>query len=205
MRVWTIQHYKAYEKLIQTGILRADHNKQYEDPHFRYAYDWMIEKMKCKGLVPSIGMCDPIWAWFKWEGKGKRRDMREKGYANRGETIVQLTVEVDEKDVLLSDFDLFHYVLNYWYLPIDEKDGDEFEKKYVNLGFTWHDLANFKIQTQSMQAIRSEIEKSWDRIFDLELTDDNLIYGSNNKKSVQATLWELKLEQIIDAEVFIAK
>lgn len=205
MRLWTIQRYKTYEKLIQTGILKADDNEYHKDPYFKYAYNWMIEKMKYKGLVPPIGMCDPIWAWFQWEGKAKRRDMREKGYANRGETIVQLSVEVDNKDVLLSDFDLFHYVLNYWYLPIDEKDGDEFEKRYTDLGFEWHDLSNFKIQTQPMQVIRTEIEKSWQRIFDLELADDNFIYRSRNKKSIQATLWQLKLEQIVEAQVFTAK
>jgi hypothetical protein len=115
MKLWTIQHYQAYNELIGTGALRADEDYCYKD--FRLAYDWMAWKMKHNGLLPSAGVNYPIWAWYKWKGKHKRRDIREEGYAERGENIVQLTIEVNDKDVLLSDFDLFHYVLNYWYLP----------------------------------------------------------------------------------------
>jgi len=77
--------------------------------------------------------------------------MRGGGHAKRSEKIVQLTIEVDTKDVLLSDFDLFHYVLNYWYLPVAEKGDKEFEKEYTELGFGWHDLKDFDIQTQGMK------------------------------------------------------
>jgi len=127
--------------------------------------------------------------------------MRGGGHAKRSEKIVQLTIEVDAKDVLLSDFDLFHYVLNYWYLPVDEKGDKEFEKEYTELGFGWHDLKDFDIQTQGMKDIRTKIQKSWDRIFDLEREDENLIHGLKSKKSIKATFWRLKLEQIIKAEV----
>jgi len=61
--------------------------------------------------------------------------MRESGYAKRGEKIVQLTIEVDNEDMLLSDFDLFHYVLNYWYLPSDKQDDICFEEEYKALGY----------------------------------------------------------------------
>lgn len=203
MRLWTIQHLQAYNKLLENGVLRADEN--YCDNDSRFAYDWMAEKMKYNGLVSPTGVNYPIWAWCKFEGKYKRRDMRERGYAKRGEKIVQLTIEVDDKDISLTDFDLFHYVLNYWYLPVDVSDQENFEMEYTDLGFGWNDLQNFNIQTQIMKDIRKKIEKSWDHIFDLEREDENLIYGSNCNKSIQVTFWELKLEQVIKAEVFIAR
>lgn len=203
MRLLTIQHYQAYNELLETGVLRADIN--YCGDEFRLAYNWMGEKMKHNGLIPPTSIDYPIWAWYKWEGKRKRRDMREAGYAERGEKIVQLTIEVDDKDVLLSDFDLFHYVLNYWYLPADIEDDENFERKYTGLGFEWKDLQDFNIQTKIMKYIRTKIEKSWNRIFDLEREDENLIYGNNANKSIQATFWELKLEQVIKVETFIAK
>lgn len=40
--------------------------------------------------------------------------MRQSGFFERGEKIVQLTIEVDEKDILLSDFN----VLNKWYVVL---------------------------------------------------------------------------------------
>lgn len=123
MRLWTIQHYSAYERLQQTGVLHADEGYLFCSDDFRYSYDWISRKMITAGLVPPKGVRYPIWAWYQWEGKRKHRDMRECGHAKRGEAIAQLTVEIADQDVLLSDFDLYHYPLNNWYLPIDEEDG----------------------------------------------------------------------------------
>ena len=157
------------------------------------------------GLGQPVGIKYPIWAWYQWEGKRKRRDLREGSLEKRGEKAVQLTIEIADSDVLLSDFDAFHYVLNYWYLPEDERDGKSFEREYTRLGFSWHDLQNFDIQTQAMKNTRATIEKSWDRIFDLEKEDENLIYGLNSQKSIQATFWQLKIEQVTKTEMFTAK
>lgn len=204
MRLWTIQSYEAYKKLVDTGILRADKNCIY-DENFRYAYKWIIEKMQSKSIILPENVDYPIWSWYQWNGKRKRRDMRQWGYANSGKKIVQLTIEADAKDVLLSDFDLFHYVLNYWYLAKDEDEDKAFELEYRSLGFEFNDLQNFSIQNGNMKYLRKKIEDSWDNILDLEKEDDNYIYGKNSEKSIQATFGELKLEQVVKAEVFIAK
>ena len=39
------------------------------------------------------------------------------GHLPKGERGVRLELQVADDRVLLSDFDLWHYVLNYWYLP----------------------------------------------------------------------------------------
>ena len=132
-----------------------------------------------KGINRISGVNYPMWAWYQWEGKRKKRDMRLRGYAERGSELVQMTIEINDSDVLLSDFDLFHYVLNHWYLPESENDEDKTDENII--------------------------EKSWDRIFDLEKEDDGYVYGLNLHKSIQATFWKLKLEQVIKAEVFTAK
>jgi hypothetical protein len=36
----------------------------------------------------------------------------------------------------LSDFDLWHYVLNYWYLPESEAEGEEFELELKQYGLS---------------------------------------------------------------------
>lgn len=205
MTLWTIQHYLAYEYLQETGILRADEDYLFCKDCLQYAYDWMREKMICAGLIPPQGVRYPIWAWYQWEGKRKRRDMRESGYAKRGEKIVQLTVEVDDWNVMLSDFDLFHYPLNRWYLPLNEKDNLEFEKLYESFGYSFQDLNNPNIQTNEMKHLRNVIALSWDRVFLLNKEDDGWLYGKNENKSIQATFWELRLDQVNKAEVFIAR
>lgn len=205
MRLWTIQHYQAYEKMLETGTLVANEEHLFCQDDFRYAYDWMVHKMSESNILPPKKICYPIWAWYQWEGKRKRRDMRESGHAKRGEKIVQLTIEVDDKEVLLSDLDLFHYPLGYWYLPFDESDDAAFECDYVNAGFTWHDLQDITIQSIEMLLLREKIIKSWDRIFELGSEDNGWLYGSNETKSIQATLWQVNLKQVVNAEVFIAK
>lgn len=205
MLLWTIQNSLAYEKMMETGILKANEDYLFCEDELRFAYDWITQKMHEQGIIAPEGINYPVWAWYQWEGKRKRRDMREGGYANRGEKIVQLTIEVPDKDVMLSDFDCFHYVLNYWYLPASMEDSDAFDKEYDDSGYSCNDLQDMSIQTKEMRKLREKIEKSWDRIFDLEHEDGNLIYGLNSTKSIQATFWQLKPEQVIRAETFIAK
>ena len=106
---------------------------------------------------------------------------------------------------MLSDFSNFHFALNNWYLPLDEADGEKYDSEYKALGFNYGDDKNFKIQTDEMNAIRKRIVDSWDRIFDLDREDDNYAYGYNSEKSIQATFWELRLDQVIKAEVYPIK
>ncbi len=42
--------------------------------------------------------------------------------------LERLKLECPADRVLLSDYSLWHYVLNYWYLPSSEADGDAFER-----------------------------------------------------------------------------
>lgn len=168
MQLWTIQHHKAYENLMEKGRLTADPNYLFCGKELLFAYDWMAETMKRKGVKPPPKINYPLWAWAQWEGKRKKQDLRKNGYGQSGTKMVQLTIEIDESNLLLSDFDLFHYVLNFW------------------------------------DALRSKIQKSWDRIFDLEREDDGTIYGKKESKSIQATFWELHKEQVVRADNFVA-
>ncbi len=206
MRLWTIQSISSYERMLQTGMLTANDQQHFSDHNFLNAYAWMSKKMIESNIYPlSNGIEYPVWAWYQWEGKKKRLDMRKGGYAKRGDKIVQLTVDADMKNVLLSDFDLFHYVLNYMYLPLDEEDDMKFEKEYTSAGYSWGDLSDTQIESEVMLSLRDKIIKSWDRIFDLSKEDDEWLYGKQDNKTIQATLWQIKLEQVKKAEIFIAK
>lgn len=205
MLLWTIQHYQAYEHFRKEGILRANENYLFCENNFRYAYDWISQKMVSTGFIQPKDVQYPIWAWYQWEGERKRRDMRKSGYTERGEKIVQLTIEVDDQDIMLSDFDLFHYTLNKWYLPEDENDDLEFERRYKACGYSFCDLNDASIHADNMEKFRTEIVSSWDRIFLIDREDNGWLYGKNENKTIQATFWELRMEQVIKAEVFTAK
>lgn len=174
--LWTIQNEKAYEILNKTGILVASE----EFAMFEDEYTWIANQMKEKGIFPADENTKyPIWAWYKWSGKRKKMDMREGGFAKRGTPLVQLEIEIPAQDVLLSDFDLWHYVLNKW--PLTAPKG-EIEP-----------LFNQK-----------ELEESWQKIFDLGWAVNE--YGiKKENQSIQATLWQVKLEQVKWIKHFVAK
>jgi hypothetical protein len=207
MKLWTIQNIASYERLLQTGTLISNHHERLFCEHsFRHAYDWMSKKMIESNIYPpGHDIKYPVWAWYQWEGKRKRLDMRKCGYAKRGDKIVQLTIDVDMGKVLLSDFDLFHYVLNYWYLPLDEKDGKKFETELTGAGFSWSQLSDTQIENEALLLLREKMIKSWDRIFDLSREDDGWLYSKLCNNSIQATLWQIKIDQVKKAEMFIAK
>lgn len=177
MILWTIQHAIAYEKMHQTGVLRAD--KDYIlDEIFRDSYLWMTEQMKKRIGEPPNGVTFPVWAWYQWEGKRKRPDMRVHGrnWAKKGTPIVLLTVDVPENLVLLSDFDYWHCVLN--------------------------DTAIICPYDATVNYSEKDKQQSWENIFDITCSFSDEIHQS---LSTQATLWEIKSEWVRKAEHFISR
>lgn len=105
MKLWTIQHKAAYEEMLRTGVLRAN-PKYILHEFFRESYEWMAAQMKKRIGTPPEGVDLPVWAWYQWEGKRKRPDMR--GHvrtSDKGVPIVLLSLDVPDEHVLLSDFD----------------------------------------------------------------------------------------------------
>ena len=137
-------------------------------------------------------------------GGPPKPDLRAAGYLNKGERGVRVELKVANDRVLLSDFDLWHYVLNYWHLPTTEKDGKAFEKKLARAGLSFygrnhqHPLPHVRY--------RQEIERSWERIFDTDWADrEHAIASPPKKKSIQATLWELVLDDVVEVRQFTAR
>lgn len=173
--LWTIQHEAAYEQLCRTGVLIAD-NEYLLFSDQSEAYEWMADQLSKRVGNPPNGIRFPVWAWYQWEGRRSRRDLRLAGYAERGTPMVQITFEAEADSFLLSDFDLWHSVLNEQYIP-------------ANADFS---------QAEDDPVSPDEIRASWSRIFDA----DRL---SSASASIQAVLWQIKTDQIVKVEHFIAK
>ena len=177
MLLWSIQHQCAYEKMEQTGVLRADKNFIATD-WFENSYLWMAEQMKKRIGEPPEGVIFPVWAWYQWEGMRKRPDMRVHGrnWGEKGTPVVLLTIEVPDNLVLLSDFDYWHCVLN---------DGE--------IIFPIDDSAVYS---------EEEKRKSWENIFDISCSFEGEVHPH---LSTQATMWEIKREWVKKAEYFVAR
>ena len=93
-------------------------------------------------------------------------------------------------DILCSDFEAWHFALNYWYLPKDHADGRRFEAQLRRRGLDF-------CRTKPLRDrwAHDAIERSWDRIFTIR----------RNAKSVQACLWEVPVSAVTDVTVFTGR
>lgn len=191
MRVWTVQPLDAYEVLMKNNILTCNPllSENIQDFHFGEAYNWLIKEMTSKIGPPPKGVEYPIWAWHTMNWKHKKPDLRESGYLARGQKAVLLELEIPDDQVVLSDFDAWHFVLNKWYYS-DAKNEEESDKAD----------AEFEALPENEKQVA--LENSWKNIFDITpFENDWTVKG----RYVQATFWELKTEYIKKTQFFTAR
>ncbi|WP_315122009.1 DUF3841 domain-containing protein [uncultured Clostridium sp.] len=205
MKLWTIQNKVAYKKFKDTGILRADKNFIYDDMLFYYS--WMSDEMKKRiGLPTSENIEYPIWAWYQWkDDKHKRPDLRCSGHLEKGAKGVLLELEVEEENVLLSDFFAFNSILNHGYIANSEEEFDKFYDELESYGYNHQDLQSTNIKSDILDQFKLKLFQSWEKIFDLERDVDEDWEGKNEDKPIQATMWKLKWEQVVSVKKFISK
>jgi len=204
VKLWTIQHEEAYRVFKETGILRANNNYLFCEDGCTYAYDWIAGEMKKRiGESPVADIKYPIWAWYQWEGKRKRQDLRCSGYAKRGTPMVQLEIEVPVNEILLSDFDAWFFVMSYEYIYENEDDYNAFNKRHeVASKLRWG--IGCDNNDPRLYEMLKEIRESWPKVFDLE--NSHIISGvSKAEQSIQATMWQITMDQVRRVEHFIAK
>ena len=203
MVIWSILTQQAWEELQRKDRLRA--TTRHAEQDYIAAYVWMARQMERRLTVPRPSRdAMPVWAWWQWWGDRRRPDLRASGYLPKGAQGIRVELRVKDDQVLLSDFELWHYVLNYWYLPKTEKDGEAFEKQLTRAGLS---LVGCSHQKPLPHAVfRRQIESSWERIFDLSWTDPgHKIVPSAKNRAIQGTMWELLLEDVVESKEFTAR
>ena len=189
MKLWTLQPIEVWEELQQKGVFICNPEKAElltDDLDFKNSYDWLVEEMEKRVGKRPEGVTYPIWAWHTRKWLRKKPDLRESGPGERGAAYVCLEIEKPENEVLLSDYDAWHFVMNNWFLN-DSKSEEEW--KVID---EWFD---------SLPKYKQDLEKSksWQKIFDITpYKTDWFVRG----EYIQATFWELKLEEVKKVQVF---
>lgn len=189
MKLWTAQTIEVYENLKKTGVHRFNADKCYCFYEFwAEPYTWLAEKMKERIGFPPEGVEFPVWFWYKWNGNHHKPDLRSRrSFGTKGQKMVLLEVEIPDNEVLLSDFDSWHFVLNKSHTYYNTNTEQEFDEIY-----NW-------LQSLPEVERQMEIEKSWDSIFDITpMKNDYRQTGY----WVQATAWELRLENVLKVTPF---
>ena len=192
MTLWTIQPAYLYEQIMMDGFYRFDESKISKNAWFyccQVAYDWLAGEMKKKIGDPPTGVKYPVWAWYKHYSEHKKPDLRRAEYGRKSEKMVSMEIDIPDEQVVLSDEELWHFVLNNSYLSRAENETD-----YNN------DMQQFEVLPESEK--QAETVRSWQTIFDIEPVDTEWF---KKGRSVQATFWELKAEQIRKVQFFKAR
>ena len=193
MRCWTIQMSEVWNILEENGKFYAKKDLVEQQEHyeffFKQSYDFIIEQMEKRGVPRPTPEHYPIWAWIV---RKKRKITPEKLGRSflKGQKRVFIQFEFPDHLVLLSDFDRFIHVLNYWYLPTSAEDSERFLAELEH-----HDLNFFRTKPLPDENYHRLILKSWERIFEVDV---NYPYfdSSSEEKRLQATFWELKLDWV---------
>lgn len=189
MRLWTIQPKELYERLKTDKVVHCDSalSEHIAEWGFGPAYDWLAVQMKRRVGQPPEGVIYPIWAWHTLDWKHRKPDLRCTEFrAYRGDQVC-LELEIADKMVLLSDEELWHYVLNDWYY------GDCTNEREMEKEDAWFDSLSPEKQTTVKV-------KSWEKIFNVSPPYESA--WEYRGRYVQATFWELRLDQVVAVRNF---
>ncbi|CAM3117557.1 DUF3841 domain-containing protein [Lactiplantibacillus plajomi] len=179
MRLWTIQPYSVYQQLRRNGYFfcNPQQSENLQSSDFVTAYDWMIVKMKAKIGQPPEGVTTPLWGWYRINYENRHPDFRhQRDYDDE----VCLELDIPANQVLLSDFESWHFVLNDWYKSPATDDQ------------TWTQLDHWfdALPPSQQQQIKRQ---SWQSIFDITPRTGD---WTKNGDTVQACFWSINANQV---------
>lgn len=134
MKLWSFQPNAVIEKLLagEEHICEPALSWYYndEDMGFKNAYDWLCVEM-AKSIPKPAAVKLPIWAWATHHGgqaKPDRRTLLFNRYP-KDESILEL--EVPDDEVLLSDWDDWHSILNNWEIRTPKEWEEDEDREYT--------------------------------------------------------------------------
>lgn len=135
MILWTIQPIEIWKMIQDTGVYRCDPKlSSMPEPEFVEKYDWLIRQMKKRIGSPPQGIVYPVWAWYKQNGKHKKPDLRGErwGYGPGDEDYTCIEFEIQDDQVLLSDFDSWH-LMQHIFIAADVIAADQ-QPEHIPVG-----------------------------------------------------------------------
>lgn len=169
--IWSIQTLAALESLYNRGRLISQW--QFADKDYHSAYRWMARQMRyrlnCSDRIP------PVWAWHSYRGKSKRKpDLRHKNHLPKGVTGARLELYVPKSYVLLSQFEMWNWILNSNPIP-----------------FGWREYNRMQSETANVTA-----SHQWDSIFNLDWGSD-AFWGRKSDRAIQACLPQIRNNWVV--------
>lgn len=176
MILWTLQPLDVYQEIICTGkyVCKPRLSVCLSEMGFRDAYDWLVRQMIKRIGLPPNGVIYPVWAWHTTYNQHKKPDLRRMDFRESEAPMVCIEIEKADDEVLLSDEENWHFVLNNQYFSENEDEDRIFN--------TLSEYEQEKVKI-----------KSWERIFDITAFENEWM---RRGCFIQATFWMLELKDI---------
>lgn len=200
MKVWTIHEAHVWDALNANGVWRAHRERVDGAATYPWAYGWLRRQ-----LAQRIGPCAddaqmPVWVWVQYRDPAHRRpDLRRRGHLPPGRDGVRIELEVAPERILQSDFELWHFALNYWYLAQSQDDDDDFEQAVKRAR-----LCYYLQKPLPDPRLHARMESSWEYIFELGAGSDYL-GTADVPRTIQGVMWEMRLDDVTGHTLFRAR
>lgn len=192
MKLVTFQSIDALNDLNKKGYLECNESK-IDIKKVGSTYKWIVDKMNEKIDNPNKTKY-PLWCWVKcYNGiyppkvKGKKVD----GFD------VKITFHKDEKDVFITDFSRYSFLLNNIFIPNNLKEKNDFDNLLMKYNITKEDLEAY-VRSDKYTTHRTDkefidvcnmIKESFDRC----ITKDSDI--------LQGCVWRINKSEIEKIEI----
>ena len=110
----------------------------------------------------------------------------KKRAAQHGERFVCIELEIPDGLVLLSDFHMWHFVLNRWPISDTEEEANRLDKF---------------LESAEQDKAEVFLRQNWERVFDITPFENE---WTSRGDYIQSTFWELKYEYVKKVRSFSA-
>ena len=193
MKFYTIQTMEFWENNKNNKYLENDY--KYVTKEWVTQYKWMYKQM-CERIEEVDSSM--IWVWTT------RPDLRRSGYSDRGNECVLLELELDESQVLLSDFDMWHLPLNN--ITVDMYDNEDIDKEK-----SWERIFDFdlcmEINKIAEETIAKEIEEGTYEFLEYISFEPNTNFEPNRNIEIlkQGVTSKVSLDNVKLIKIFKAR
>jgi hypothetical protein len=181
IRCWTVMERSTWQLLEAEGVLTCPISKAIDDPTFQDAYAWMKDSMASAGVYPPAPGLSPWWCWVR-SGENHPEPYIEDAEGLHDPVVLELSVPSEQ--IVLSCFDLWHFVLNKCYVWASELDEQDFDRAQESA----EEGSDAALQLQQ------RMQKSWSTVFELDQSAVDM--GPFEAKSIQGCFWELRLAYV---------
>ena len=178
--MWTRQAPEVWEELQKKGYYHV--KKEYIQlkndtltDYYLKLYEWYTKEARKHMAIPET-LEYPIWLSM------------DKAYMLQPvEDTVILEVEIPRSEYIICNMDNWGYRVNYWYIPLDEKDHNKHGEELERYGIKGEDDLILTAKGNFYPALRRKIIDSWERVFTIP---------PKRPADAAATVWELKYEWV---------